>query len=269
MRMTEVQTMSLHLAKKFGFVSREVVWDLLCPQGRTARYKHWSHLQKSSLFSPYVIGSGVPEYLTLSQKGKALMGEDSTSEVPGLYLAHDELVMRFYILLLKAVTLVDVWSEAELKQDRLLAMKCMGDGTVSKLPDLLFDMKCPGIPLRTVLEVERTRKSRGRYQTMRRAYQRATNVDVILFAVAETGIEEAIQKELLEGGLEFVGRDVGFFSLDDFQEKQLRATLRLRGEEIQLIEYFQGVVNDDPSSADFRRHGVRAELRETSDFLWA
>lgn len=265
MNALEVQGQCLHLAQKFGFVSRSVVWDFISPKGRTARYKHWRQLQKSPLFSPYILGSGSPEYLILSKKGKSLMGMDSVSEVPTIYLAHDEMVMRFYLHLLQRPSLDKVWSEAELKKDRILSIKCLGDGVISKLPDLLFDVAVEQDSLRFALEIERTRKSQGRYQIMRRAYQRAINVDVILFGVADKGIERAIEKEMNEAGLEFFGRDVGFFDLPEFAENQFDTTLRVSGQEVSLKKYFNELTLQRKDSADSRRHGVRTRFGEISE----
>lgn len=265
MNALEVQGQCLHLAQKFGFVSRSVVWDFISPKGRTARYKHWKQLQKSPLFSPYILGSGSPEYLILSQKGKSLMGIDSVSEVPTIYLAHDEMVVRFYLHLLKELSLESAWSEAELKADRTLAIKSLGDGTISKLPDLLFDVAVEQDSLRFALEIERTRKSQARYQVMRRAYQRAVNVDVILFGVAEEKIEAVIVKEVSEAGLEFFGREIGFFDLPEFAENQFDAVLRISGKEIPLKTYFHELALPRKENADSRRHGVRARFGEISE----
>lgn len=260
----EVREKCLKLAKKFGFVPRAVVWDFICPKGRTARYKHWRELQKSPLFSPYILGSGFPEYLILSQKGRSLVGMDALSEVPTVYLEHDEIVMRFFLLLQDMDFIEQSWSEGELRMDRVLAINSLGDGVLAKLPDLLFDLKMEGTPVRYALEIERTRKSQGRYQTMRRAYQRADNVDVLLFGVVEEKIEELIQREIAQAGLELYGKDIGFFDLTEFREKEFQTTLRIAGKEIPMREYFLAVITGNSASADFRRHGVRAELREVS-----
>lgn len=257
MTATEIQAQCLHLAHKFGFVSRSMVWEFLSPKGRTARYKHWKKLKESPLFSPYILGSGSPEYLVLSSQGKKLMGVDSVSEVSTIYLTHDEMVMRFYLQLLKDAKPEAAWSEAELKKDRALSIRSLGDGVVSKLPDLLFDINIKGEVLRIALEVERTRKTQSRYQTMRRAYQRATQIDAILFGVSEARIEKAIEKEIEEAGLAFFGKAVGFFDLAEFQESAFQAQVRMQGKEGSLLECFTEELLKRKDSADSRRHRVR------------
>ncbi|HWU44284.1 MAG TPA: hypothetical protein VN132_12625 [Bdellovibrio sp.] len=258
----EVQSASLYLAKKFGFVPRSVVWEFISPVGRTARYKHWRLLQSSPLFSPYILGSGFPEYLILSQAGRKYVGEEAVTEVPTVYLAHDEIVMRFYCHLQKMTIMEQAWSENELKMDRVLAIKGLGDGVIGKLPDLLFDLKMEKSFLRCALEIERTRKSLGRYQTMRRSYQRAANVDLIIFGVADEKIEAIIRKEVAEAGLDAFGKEIGFFDLVDFEDRKFQAPLRIAGRELSLERFFISLTKTIPDSADSARHGVRAELEE-------
>lgn len=261
----EIQKESLELAKKFGFVSRSVVWDFFSPIGRTARYKHWRLLQKSSFFSPYILGSGFPEYLILSQGGRKLMGHDAATEVPTVYLEHDEIVIRFYLHLQQMKVMGQAWSESELKRDRAMAINSLGDGTVGKIPDLLFDMETEKEGLRCALEIERTRKSGMRYQSMRRAYERAALVDLIVFGVADKKIEYAIQKEVSEGGLEFYGKEIGFFDLADFAENKFQAVIRIAGKELSLESFFLSLGRTVLGSADSARHGVRAESEEQKE----
>lgn len=254
----------LYLAKKFGFISRAVVWDFLTPKGRTARYAHWRKLQSSPLFAPYVSGGGAPEFLILSAKGKALVGADAVTGVDDIYFAHDEIVMRFCLSLQRGVPTSNIWSEGELKKDRVLAMKEIGDASVSKLPDLLFDLGEGNAFYRIALEIERTRKSRGRYQTMRRAFERANNVDVILFGVNDFGIEDALSGEFRSAGFDFLGKEIAFFNIADFLRDHFRAEVRSGSRITTLEEYLRGVILESHSGADLSRHGVRGALREIS-----
>lgn len=254
----------LYLAKKFGFISRAVVWDFLTPKGRTARYAHWRKLQSSPLFAPYFSSGSAPEFLILSPKGKALVGADAVTGVDDIYFIHDEIVMRFCLGVQFGFSTFNIWSEGELKKDRVLAMKEIGDASVSKLPDLLFDVGNSNAFSRFALEIERTRKSRGRYQTMHRAFQRANNVDVILFGVNDLGIEDAIRDEFRGGGLDVLGKEIAFFSIADFLEHHFHAPVRSSSGVSTLGDFFRGVASRFHSSADSSRHGVRGSLREVS-----
>lgn len=254
----------LYLAKKFGFISRAVVWDFLTPKGRTARYAYWRKLQSSPFFAPYVSGGGTPEYLVLSAKGKAMVGADAVTGIDDIYFSHDEIVMRFCLSLQFGVPTSNMWSEGELKKDRALAMREIGDASVSKLPDLLFDLGERNAFFRIALEIERTRKSRGRYQTMRRSFERASNVDVILFGVNDFGIEDALNEEFRSGGFDFLGKKIAFFNIADFLRDHFRAEVRSGSRAMTLEEYLRGVILKSHSGADFSRHGVRGSLREVS-----
>ena len=266
---SEAQNWCLYLAKKFGFIPRSVVWDLLAPKGKTARYAYWGEFQKSSLFAPYRIGNSSPEYLILSPKGKELMGDDSVSEVNNIYLEHDEIVMRFCLLLIQKHSVAQSWSEGELKKDRVMAIKNLGDGVVSKLPDLLFDLGKVSSAKRFALEIERTRKSRGRYQTMCRAYGRAIYIDSLLFGVKDDSIEDAIKFEITEGGLEFANKEVGFFCIDDYLENSFQAKVRVGSKEFSLEEYFLKSISNGSENAENRRYAVRGNLKEVSGDSWS
>ncbi|MGZ3772738.1 MAG: hypothetical protein ACXVCY_07730 [Pseudobdellovibrionaceae bacterium] len=245
-----LQEEAILLTKKFGFLPRSVVWDFYCPPGKSVRYKNWSDLSKSQLFSPYVIGTGLPEYLIFSSQGKRLVGEDAVTAAAPVYLSHDEIVMRFYLHLQLLNCTERSLSEGELKMDRALALKSMGDGVISKLPDLLFDIKTQDGFIRCALEIEKTRKSQGRYKTMRRSYQRARNIDLILFGVASDKIEGTLKKELFDNGKVLFGKEVGFFDLDDFSDRKLDASLRIGGKEVSIKNLLLSLAENIPDETE-------------------
>lgn len=232
---------ALLLSKKFGFISKGVFWDFCCSEGKSVRYQNWSELKNSPLFTAYSNGSGVPDFLSLSSKGKQRMGQDSIGQIVPTYLLHDEIVMRFYLYLKNEQMLRQSWSEAELKSDRVIAVKGLGDGIISKLPDLLFDVTGGSNFIRCALEIERTRKSQARYKTMRRAYQRARSVDLVLFGVADEKIETVISEEFKSVGLNLANQEIGFFDLDDFSQRQLDCELRIAGRKTTLKKFFNSL----------------------------
>lgn len=257
----DLEFVSLGLAKKFGFISKKIIWDFFSPAGKSVRYENWKKLTSSPYFTSYGLSSGVPEYLSLSSKGRKLMGVDSITQASEIYLAHDELVMRFYIMALKKGFIDKAYSEGELKMDRSLSIKNLGDGVVSKLPDLLFDLKGGHDFFRCALEIERTRKSGGRYTTMRRAYQRATKVDLILFGVDSEKIESIITNEFNNGGSNSTGKEFGFFDLSNFQEQGFESELRISGKVTTLSKYFHSLSLVTPKTSENNRKASDENLR--------
>ncbi len=257
----DLEVVALGLTKKFGFISKRIIWDFFSPTGKSVRYENWRKLTSSPYFTSYGLSSGVPEYLSLSSKGRKLMGVDSITQTSEIYLAHDELVMRFYIMTLKERFIAQAYSEGELKMDRALSIKNLGDGVVSKIPDLLFDLKGENDFFRCALEVERTRKSGGRYATMRRAYQRATKVDLIIFGVDSEKIESVITHEFNEGGMNSTGTEIGFFDLSNFQEQGLDCELRISGKITTLKKYFHSLSLIAPKASENNRKVSGENLR--------
>ncbi len=256
-----LQKEALALAKKFGFISRNVLWEFYCHPGKSMRYEHWKKLSESSFFSYQGFKKGVPEYLFLSAKGRVFMGVDSLTPTSSIYLEHDELVMGFFIRIKKEGFIENIWSEGELKADRALSIKCMGDGVVAKLPDLLFDIRCGNDFIRCALEIERTRKSAARYKTARRSYQRALNVDLLLFGVSDEGTERAIRKEFYEGGVNSLGKELAFFSIPEFQDGGLDCEMRLADKSTVLKKYFHSLAERVPSAPENNRKDSGKNLR--------
>lgn len=244
---------TLEVVKKFGFISRDVFWEFFCPPGKTARYDYWSELCNSNIFSSYSWGSGVPEHLSLSQLGKKLVGQDAISSTSMTYLSHDEIVMRFYLEMCRNSSLFNGWSEGELKADRSLAIKTLGSGIVSKLPDLVFDVSGGDEYIRCALEVERTRKSLGRYKTMRRAYSQTAKIDLLIVAVADTKIETVISNELMSSSSTSIGREIAFFDIDEFNGQRLESELRVVGKETTLKKFFETLESNQQKYAEKAR----------------
>ena len=134
--------------------------------------------------------------------------------------------------------------------DRVLSLRGLGDGVIGKLPDLLFDLKMEKSIVRFALEIERTRKSQGRYKTMSRSYQRASNVDLVLFGVGDGKIEEALKREIFEGGTNSMGKEVGFFDLAEFTSQQMEASLRIARKELSLKKLFFSLSKQLPQDAE-------------------
>jgi len=131
------------------------------------------------------------------------------------------------------------WSEGELKADRSLAIKTLGSGIVSKLPDLVFDVRGGDAYIRCALEVERTRKSTGRYKTMRRAYSQTAKIDLLIFAAADKKIEAVILNELISSSSTSIGREIAFFDIDEFNGQRLGSEFRIAGKETTLKRFFE------------------------------
>lgn len=231
------------LVRKFGFISRSVVWKYLDRKARATKFRYWKYLSERAELSPYHIGVRSNEHLVASNEYRRVLGEGVCAPVrSAIYFKHDEHLMNFLLALKHRGVLLGYWTEQELKADHLLALEVLGSVSESKLPDLVLNLKTGTTPLRVCIEVERTQKSRHRYQTVQLAYRRTRKVDLLLFGVADKRTERAIRQAF--------DRDtpanlyVGYFSLNDFSKEALGAELRIRHKTKSLAAFLAQVCGD-------------------------
>lgn len=215
------------LVRKFGFVSRSVVWKHLGRKARATKFRYWKYLGERRELSPYHVGVRSNEHLVASNEYRRKLGEGACAPVrSAVYFEHDEHLMNFLLALKHHGALLEYWTERGLKMNHLLALDILGGASETKLPDLVLSLKTDTTPLRVAIEIERTQKNHRRYQMVQLAYRRTRKVDLLLFGVADERTERAIRRAF--------DRDtpanlyVGYFSLSDFSKETLGAEFRIR-----------------------------------------
>jgi hypothetical protein len=241
--MTKHQALKVacELAQKFGFVSRNVIWKHLSPEGIASKYRCWRFLLNVPELTPYRNGLTSNHHLMLSTEYRKSIGEGSAvSTRSAIYFEHDEYLMGLILYLKAAGVVVQYWTEQELKMDRILALQTIG-GDPDKVPDLVIDLSTGRESLRVAVECERTRKSQKRYRLVHFGYSRLRHIDLLLFGVADIQTESAIRDAFDRGSFSSEKRSVGYFSLGEFSRIGLESELRIRGKTLRLSEFLKRV----------------------------
>ena len=230
------------LARKFGFVSREIVWKHLSFQGRSSRFKYWQFLKKAAELQTYRAGITSNGHLMLSLEYRKSLGKGAAvSQRSSIYFEHDEYLMDFIMWIKRAGVVGEYWTEQELKMDRLLSLEILGGDPDGKLPDLVFDLMTFRGRIRVAIEIERTRKSQARYRQVQWGYYRLRKIDLLLFGVNDSGTESAISREFNRSSISGEKRSTGYFSLAAFGKSGLESELRIRDKNPTLGEFFSRI----------------------------
>lgn len=246
--------MAIKYAKKFGFMSRSFFWDHFCTRSRATNFRYWQTFLDSGIFLPYREIKDSSEYFYLNLKAPMVANNplESVGKRSPLYLYHDEKIMRFAIQLERAGFLNNLFTEQELRSNRTLALNLLG-GDYSKLPDLVFDLNCPGQPFRVALEIETTRKANDKYYQCLLSYTGLKKLDLILYGADQLRITEALKAILARGVFDSVQKKSAFFSIPDFEKSGLESPLELNSNKIAIHQFFKNLIGIRTNRFDIAR----------------
>lgn len=251
----ELLEITLELARKFGFVSRSVIWRYLGSKSTATKYRYWRFLTKRPEFTLYSEGVQSRQHLVVSAGYRRALGDGSCARTrAAIYFEHDNYLMNFFLLLKHREVLLGCWTEQQLKMDHLLALEVLGSVSEAKLPDLVLSLKTESTPLRVAVEIERTQKSQHRYQIIQLAYRRTSKIDLLLFGVSDEKTEVAIRKAF-DGEMPS-NLFVGYFSLNDFKKASFEAELRVRQRKRSLEKFLAQICG-----TNWRSESLENELK--------
>lgn len=247
-------TYSIRYAKKFGFISKSFFWDHFCTRSRATNFRYWKSLLNSGAFLPYKEFSGVDEYYYLNTKS-ALASQvliESVGKRSSLYLYHDEQAMRFIASLEKLNLIKNFWTELELKCDRSLSYRVLG-GEPNKVPDLVFDLNCPGETFRTALEIEATRKSKEKYYKSVLGYSDFKKIDLILYGISQSTIATAINGEINRSYFSKLKSKIAFYFLSEFKDSGTSCGLKINSRSISIENFYKNIVDLKTKTSNLER----------------
>lgn len=261
--------LSIKYAKKFGFISKSFFWAHFCTKSRPTNFRYWKSFLDSRAFLAYKEFNGAEEYYYLNTK--SVLVNRNPIELVGkrssLYLHHDEQAMNFIASLEKLNLIRNFWTELELRSNRSFSYRILG-GEPNKVPDLVFDLDCPGEPFRTALEIEATRKSKEKYYKSALGYSGLKNIDLILYGISQNTIVTAINEELSKNYFTQVKKKTAFYSLSEFEKNCTLCDLKINSRPIPIKNFYKNIVdlktkeskfgrdkNETPVSSNFSENG--------------
>lgn len=235
---------SIKYAKKFGFISKSFFWDHFCRKSKTNNFRYWNAFLSCGAFIPYKeINDNSDQYYHLNLKS-VLVNKDAIEPVgkrTPLYLYHDEQVMRFIYSLDSKHLIKNFWTELELRSNCSGSYNILG-GNPLKVPDLVFDLRCPGEVFRTALEVEITRKSNDRYFKSFLNYSSLKNLDFILYGASLDRTINALKNEVTKGYFGDLAKKTGFYSISEFQIKNASCDLEFNSTKIPIETFYKNII---------------------------
>tara|TARA_B110001454_G_C12723306_1_gene436418 strand:- start:28895 stop:29710 length:816 start_codon:yes stop_codon:yes gene_type:complete len=230
---------SLEFAARWGFLTRELFFDFICPMSQAQQYRYWNYLMTSGLF---VKSRHSTNNLILAKKGRADFGSSARPARSHFYVDHDALVARFFFAFENRGLIASSWLEDEFMRNPVEAYDVLGMPQIQRIPDLVFDLKTAnGSTVRCALEIEKVTKSQSRYAKMALAYLNASKIDVILFGCIQPTTERIVQRAFNTAALLESKRIPGTFLLDEFDPGSLETSLKFQSNTMSIKRFVEVV----------------------------
>jgi hypothetical protein len=221
---------AIEVTGRFGFLSRENFWRHITKRQKSENYVSWKRLTQSGLFKAY---RGSDQHLYLSRSGIQVLQERDASYVGKahpMYFEHDEILMSVALACENAGLIKPTWAcDAVIRKlsnvDKVRLLAAHGE----KIPDLVFDLNVDGDRARVALEVERTRKSAARYDSLVLSYLTMRAVDLVLIAYNDAYTEKQIRHSIKRLGYPQGNRPMAFCKIKDLIDNPSSFPMQLGG----------------------------------------
>lgn len=224
---------ALEFAGRWGFITRDLFFDYMCPRSRARQFFYWAHLVDQGLFVRSKADSLV---LILSKKGRIRLGKQARPARQSVYVAHDAIAARVFLAFQKRRLIGNFWLEDELMRNPLEAFNVLGAESVHRVPDLVFDVKIKDGIVRCALEIERTTKTQSRYAKLALAYLGYSKIGVVLFGCGSHATEFAINRAFSGRVFAECKRVPGLFQYDEFDPETLSTVIRFQDRGFSIMD---------------------------------
>ena len=240
-----VRKAALRFSARFGFITQDIFFEYLCPLQKSQQYSFWRRLREERLIFP---AKSQSEVFYLTYKGRKACESTARSARAIYFIEHDLYVARLLLELARSGLVLRSWLENELSANHWEAYSVLGTDKIGKLPDLVVDMKSKVGTRRIAFEVERSRKSKERYDQMAANFLALRNINLILFSCADEGIAQTVRRSFL--GEVFVQNDKvpGIFLIEDFEKNRFVANVRFMEKDLSLKRVLLAALQQNESS---------------------
>lgn len=226
-----VKQRTITFAGRWGFVTRDLFFEFLCPLKRSRKFSFWLDLQADGLISE---SQTVPNVFYLTRRGRKTVVETTAPGRAIYFVEHDMVLAQLFLNLNMSGLVERYWLERELKTDPMTAHAVLGSSTLSKFPDLVMDMTGIDGPVRVAFEIERIQKSKYRIQQTAHNYLAASKVGLLVFGCATMANIEAIERAFRGEIYSRAAKVPATFLIKDFAEKRLATEARYTGYKLTL-----------------------------------
>lgn len=234
---------ALLVATKFGFLRKETFWKYLTTPNTSYKYDLWNRLMASGYLTEYRRVGVAENYYCLSKRGISLMRDQGLMTVckaHPLHFEHDEIVMTFALANENAGLVKEGWSTDRMLRHYLPKEQIDHFGRVfEKLPDLLFNLNIENFKIECALEVERSRKSKARYDAFVLAYAKDKNTGLVVVAYNDRYVVKSIEDAIRRLGYPQSARPIVFCRVNDLLEKPTQFELQMGNSKIPFDRYIE------------------------------
>lgn len=250
---------ALLVATKFGFLRKETFWNYLTTPNVSYKYDLWNHLMATGYLSEYNRIGVAENYFCLSIKGTRLMcdlGYQPVAKVHPLHFEHDEIILNFALACEKDELIKDSWRTERVARalSPVEQVKLTG-GILEKYSDLLFEVNVEKIKILCALEVERTRKSKSRYDAFVLAYNRHKGIGLILVAHKDEYVKRSILESIKRLGYPQDKRPIVFCKISEILNQPSNFEISINSKKIRFSSYVNNlrsiVANQPEKSPEF------------------
>lgn len=256
---------SLEFAAKFGFLSKAIFYDFLCPRGDTQKYMNWKGLTEDGYFRKSRQNG---DLLYLSPKGLKVCGTHAVRSRFYYYLNHDTHVARVLFAIQSTGLCIHFWTEAELQMLPWDALSILGSGNLNKIPDLVVDLKSSTGTMRFAIEIEASRKSNHKYDQIALAYLTMKKVNLVIFFCETDIIEMQIHRAFHDEIFLKAEKSPATVILSEFQVDNLKSKIKLLDRTFELVEFLARALGIPQNSENLEPNQNRKPIRlSTSEDL--
>lgn len=236
---------ALLVAAKFGFLRKETFWNYLTTPNVSYKYDLWNQLMSSGYLAEYNRVGISKDYYSLSLKGVRTMGDlgfRPVGRAHPLHFEHDEIILNFALGCEKEGLIKSSWlTERVARQLSAIEQVKLTGSVLEKIPDLIFQPAVEKLKMLFVLEVERTRKSKRRYDNFVLSYGRHQNIGLVLVAYKDEYIKRSILESMRRLGYQQGQQPIGFCKLSEIINQSSDFQMTINSQQIGFKTYIENL----------------------------
>lgn len=227
---------AIEFASRWGFLTKRIFIEFLCNKSGAQTFRYWRRLVSDGYF---VASSSSNDILQLSVRSRRQhQGTQLRPSRSPIYVEHDSSVARLFFAVERIGAVKNYWLEDDLLRDSVEAYDLLGGNRLDRLPDLILELLTQSGLRRFAVEVEKTLKTRARYDRIALAYQSYSKLDGVLFVCASPTIEAAVNRAFNETQFEKQKFGLGITSIGAVESRAAWADVRVREQNKSLVEFF-------------------------------
>lgn len=236
---------ALIVASKFGFISKDIFWKFLTKPNLSYKYEVWNKLLATGFLKEFNRLGIDKSYYSLSKKGLTFLndaGFEKVCQVHPLHIEHDEIVMNFTLGCEQGNLILQNWLTDRLLRQSSPARQLELTGSLfDKLPDLFFALNVERSKINCVLEVERTRKNKARYDHLVLSYAKKNSLNLVVIAYNDRYVRKSILASMKRLGYPQGSKPIVFCRIKDILEQPHQFEIEVGENKISLNQYVKNI----------------------------